>query len=386
MKCGLCLPHCPTYRLARVEAESPRGRIALMQSVAQKQIAPSPALLMHLDQCLGCGSCERVCPSSVAYGRLLRLGRESLRRPPGRAQRMMYALAARPRWLRALAFAARRAGVSRWLPGISARLLGADSSITRAARAFPAARIAQSAPLSAPAPRSRGRVGLFLGCVASAFDQDTHHAARRLLDALGFEVVIPSGQGCCGALAWHAGHADTAAALATPTRQSFVEARLDMVLVSASGCYSTLRELTFAQTAVDVREIGEFLSGQDLSSLAFRPLDATVAVHLPCSLVNAVKAGAAVTTLLSRIPGIRLVTLPEQPRCCGAAGSYFLEHPAQADALLTEKLDQTQALSPDLLVTSNIGCRLHLESGVRQRARALPVLHPITLLARQLDA
>lgn len=376
--CGLCLPACPTYRVERSEAESPRGRIALARALAQGELEADSAALAHLDHCLGCLSCERACPSGVKYGRLVDGVRELTAPPPDRLARWLYALAAKPPRIRQLATLSQWLRLPQWL----ARL-GRRRGWRWAAQIPPLPALPAYAHI--PATGTRGRVGLFLGCVASAFDRDTHAAARQLLQALGYSVVEPPQQSCCGALAQHAGHVAAAAKLAAPTRQAFEQAGVDTVLVTASGCFGTLRELTLAGTRMTVREIGEFLATDaQLPALQFAPLPRRAALHLPCSLSNRVRAAAATRALLTRIPQLELLELPEQPRCCGAGGTNFLRFPQSTDALRDERLDGVLALSAELLLTSNIGCRLHLGAGLRERAAAVPVLHPVSLLARQL--
>lgn len=376
--CGLCLPACPTYRVERSEAESPRGRIALARALAQGTLQPEPAAQAHLDHCLGCLSCERACPSGVNYGRIIDGVRELTAPPPDRLGTLLYALAARPRRIRQLAALSAGLRLPQWLARLGRRRGWRWAALIPPLPAMPT--FAHS-----PAAGTRGRIGLFLGCVASAFDRDTHAAARRLLQALGYVVVEPPQQACCGALAQHAGHVEVAAKLAAPTRQAFEAAGVDTVLVTASGCYGTLRELTLAGTRMTVREIGEFLAADtQLPALQFAPLPRRAALHLPCSLSNRVRAAAATRTLLARIPQLELLELPEQPRCCGAGGTNFLCFPQSSDALRDERLDGVQALSAEVLLTSNIGCRLHLDAGLRQRAAAVPVLHPVSLLAQQL--
>lgn len=384
--CGLCLPACPTYRVGRSEAESPRGRIALVKALAAGEMSAQPSALTPLDHCLGCLSCERVCPSGVQYGRLIDLSRRETAQPPDRLQRLVYALIARPRWIRALAQLSEVLRLPRWLgaviphgrraPGF-ARWLGQLPRLPERLR-LPEPEI--------PAPTGRGRIGLFLGCVASAFDRDTHAAARQLLAALGYAVVEPPDQGCCGALPRHAGHVSTSQPLAAATRRAFVEAAVDTVLVSASGCYGDMRDVVLADTGIAVREIGEFLAADpQWAALAFRPLALKAALHRPCSLNNTVRAAGATRTLLTHIPQLDIADLPEQPRCCGAGGSHFLRYPAIADPLRDERLDQVEAQQVDLLLTSNIGCRIHLGNGLRARGQTIEIVHPVTLLARQLE-
>lgn len=385
--CGLCLPVCPTYRVAATEAESPRGRIMLARAIATGALSSDSTGLQHLDQCLGCLSCEQACPSGVRYGEIIGRSRVLASRPPDRVQRLLYALISQPRRLRALAWIGHGLGLRHWLSPLARRVAGTGSVAARwMAQIPPQPSLAGLAASPADARGKRGQVGLFLGCVASAFDRDTLAAARRLLAALGYTIIEPASQGCCGALPQHAGHADVAAPLAAATRRAFVDAGVDTVLVSASGCHGSLRD-AFAGSGVAVREIGEFLAADPaLHELTFAPLAATAALHLPCSLSNGVRAAAATRALLARIPALRIAELPSQPRCCGAGGTHFLRYPAIADPLRDERLDQVEQLDADVLLTSNIGCRLHLGSGLRARGRIIDVMHPITLLARQLKA
>jgi glycolate oxidase iron-sulfur subunit len=366
VKCGLCVPLCPTYRVARTEAESPRGRIAFAAALVANPASVSESMVDHLDRCLACMTCERVCPSHVRYGELIVMTRDELAsRGKGRGSRALEWLVRRPALLRTFIRIAN-------LPLV---------------RTF-----AREAPKIPPLPKfapntkttTRGRVGLFIGCVASLADRDVHAAARRLLEALGYEVIVPLSQGCCGALALHDGDADVAVSTGQATRTAFAD--IETVLVSASGCFGTLRDHTFGGSDKRVREIHEFLSADpDFEKLRFVPLRKKIALHTPCTQANVARADGAVKALLARIPQLDIVALPTEPRCCGAAGDYFLRHPDTANALRNEKLDQIETIAPDLLVTSNVGCRAYLDNGLRRRADCIPVTHPIVLLAQQLE-
>lgn len=382
--CGLCLQHCPTYRLDATEAESPRGRIALARALAAGTLEPAPGLIAHLDHCLGCLSCEKVCPSKVQYDELLVRTRARLREAPARAARST------PAWLRdpirltrlARVGAALRAG--RWLPALARLLPNGWRRLAQTQPRLPAP--IRFAP-AAPRAESRGtRIGLFRGCVASVYDLDTLAAARRLLEALGHEVVEVAGTTCCGALPRHHGDIDRAAALALASRTAFEAANVNTLVVAASGCHGDLRDQAFAGSAVAVVDIHAFVAADaQVARLRFRALPQRAALHLPCSQVNTVGAIADIRALLARIPKLAVLALPEQPRCCGAAGSYFIEFPAKADALRDEKLAQATALAPDLMITTNIGCRIHFDNGLRDRASPLRIVHPLVLLAEQLE-
>jgi glycolate oxidase iron-sulfur subunit len=383
VKCGLCLPHCPTYRLAATEAESPRGRIAFAQALAQGQLEPSSSVLAHLDNCLACMACERVCPSQVKYGELIATTRAWLR--GGRKSGALGWLVSHPRLLGALLRAVNLPGVRSVARSRAMRTLLRPFGLDRALAELPRLPRVQVPASRAPA-RARGRVGLFLGCVAASVDRDVHAAATALLNALGYEVAAPNGQGCCGALALHDGDAERVDRLASALRAAFSDSGVDTVLVSASGCFGTLRDHVFAHSGVRVREIHEFLDADArIGELEFRALPERIAVHTPCTQRNVARADGAVARLLARIPQLRIDALPATPGCCGAAGDHFLRNSEIADALRAQTLDAMPPSRPNRLVTSNVGCRIFLDNGLRQRESEIVVVHPLVLLAQQLE-
>ncbi len=227
---------------------------------------------------------------------------------------------------------------------------------------------------------------MFPGCIASVFDRDTLASGRYLLTALGYQVIVPDQVVCCGALALHAGEREQATRIGQGTREALQACNAPTVLVSASGCLGSLRDHTMRGTGLEVADILGFLAADPhWNDLRLRPLKQRAALHLPCTQMNVGSGSGPVSKLLARIPGLELLHLPDQPGCCGAAGSYFIEQPERADRLRNEKLDQVALQSPDLLLTTNIGCRIFLGNGLRQRDSTIPVLHPLTLLARQLE-
>ncbi|MGH8174579.1 MAG: (Fe-S)-binding protein, partial [Rhodanobacteraceae bacterium] len=339
----------------------------------------------HLDQCLTCLSCQKVCPSEVRYEEIITRSRADLagRRPaPGILQRLV-GDSGRLVFLARIGAAIR---AQRWLPPL-ARWLPRHSRWRALAEEVPNLPVDGALRVCAkPRTATRGRVVLFRGCVASVYDRDTHTAARVLLEALGYEVAIPPGTPCCGALARHSGDTGKADRQARDAGAVLQTGRGDTVLVSASGCFGDVRDHVLAGTAAKAQDIHAFLARDDaFADLHFRPLAKRAALHLPCTQVNVVGEIASIRALLARIPKLDVLDLPEQPRCCGAAGNYFIEHPEIAGRLRAEKLDQAQTLAPDLLLTTNIGCRIHLGNGLRQRNAAIPVRHPLALLAEQLD-
>jgi len=388
VKCGLCLPHCPTYNKTQNENESPRGRIALIQAWAGKHLETSKKLVEHIDNCLLCRSCERVCPAVVPYGRLINDFREQIKgerdttlsvsllkrvshnKTAGRLAQsglkfyQTTALQKTARFLR-LPELLRLDKIDRLLPDYH------DS--TPLAPHYPAT------------AEARGNVGLFIGCMGSLLDHETVNAAIKVLTAAGFNVSIPEQQTCCGALDLHDGDNETSRQLAATNCSAFADKNLDAIVTIASGCGSQMQEYQQADFAGKVVDISQFLikSGCNLSD-QLQPLAASVCLHTPCSLKNVMREEQGAVKLLQQIPEIKMTSLPASIQCCGSAGSYMLDHPQMAQALLSDLLGVALKDQPEYLVSSNIGCALHISAGLRERGIALEVLHPVTLIARQL--
>ena len=222
---------------------------------------------------------------------------------------------------------------------------------------------------------------LFVGCVARTTQPGALAAAQRLLTRVGLEVRVPPSQACCGALHRHNGFPRQADQLLA--RNAAVLADRPLVGI-ASACVAELRTHT---ALADAHEICRFLGSLEWpEDLHLRPLRNRVAVHEPCSQRNVLRDPTAGYDLLQRIPGISLVGLEDNAYCCGAAGSYLLQQPKAAQALLAPKVQAIQALGTEILVTTNTGCALHLAAGAREAGLSLEVLHPVELIVRQLDS
>lgn len=391
VKCGLCLPHCPTYGETQNEADSPRGRIMLMQGLASGMIEHSDSLQSHLDGCLSCRSCERVCPAKVPYGELIDAGRAMLSTQYTAPPRLT-------RWLAPWMTSATLRRIAHVLLAVYQRsglqALIAASGVQRLRRI---GRWISLIPPPAPAikigawraPRRHESVQLFNGCVGEITDTATLDAIKCLLDRCGFDVVSPEKQNCCGALHQHAGLQPRTRELVRENIAAFAGAA--PILYAASGCGATLKEYGLladgigdaAAFAKRVRDPHRFLLDHWPAGVALEPLNAKVAVHLPCTQRNVTGDGDAVSALLRKIPGTQIEALDLQHNCCGAAGTYFVSQPDMADRLLAHKLDALAAAKPDVLVSSNIGCTLHIAAGLRRRGIKVPVLHPLVLLAQQ---
>ena len=233
-------------------------------------------------------------------------------------------------------------------------------------------------------------MALFLGCFADFADRPTLNAAVQVLTRLGYGVHIPSRQTCCGALHLHQGDRDIARHLAEHNAAAFNGLQIDAVINTASACGATLVEYPrndFAPLQAPVHDINTFLAELPWpAELNPAPLAKKVAIHDPCSLGNVLHQAKAPYQLLARIPQLEIVALPDNRSCCGAAGSYMLTQPDIADRLRDDKIAALRTLEADMVVTSNPGCALHLRAGIKASGLNLPLMHPIELLAKQLDA
>ena len=388
VKCGLCLPHCPTYQQTLDENESPRGRIALIQGLASGQLEATPTLQKHLDQCLLCRACEKACPAFVPYGDLMDRYRAQLTTPERKPHRKLQALLSNKTQLRRLATLLKfykRSGIS-WLLRVSGLLK--LTGLARFDALLPSMKRVKFAINNEPVGEKE--VSLFIGCMGTLLDEQTVAAAKQLLTRLGFNVVTPEQQNCCGAIALHDGEREVASRLAEQNRLAF--AGQQTVVTLASGCGATLRDYqaSFPESAVEedfsekVTDISHFLLKNWPEESPLKPFPKSVFIQIPCSLKNVMKQAAAVEPLLAKIPKLILHKEFESQQCCGAAGRYLLDHPKMANQLAEPLIDQIERLEPDYLVSSNIGCAMHLRAAIVARGLKTEVVHPIVLLEKAL--
>src|SRR5690348_4487965 len=286
VKCGLCLPHCPTYALERSETESPRGRIALAAAAISNVVPAGVDLKLHLDHCLACMACERVCPVPVRYGELLVQARAALP-SAGRRPRLLLGVLSRPRLLRVMAGLMRTSFARFWTPPLARALLPKDSALRAAVGLLPVLpRRSKAQSKASNSTANRGTVTLFGGCVQGVFERDAQDAAQKLLRAAGFTVARIGGI-CCGALAAHTGDAARAQELMARVRDAFSDSGAQTLLTATPGCLGTLRA-ALPDTRVD-EALGFIAAHAD--GLKLDPLDARVALHLPCTQVNVARNG-----------------------------------------------------------------------------------------------
>lgn len=399
--CGLCLPHCPTYRKKREETAAPRGRISLMRAMVNGDLELTDRLESHLSLCLACRACEAACPSNVRYGELIDGARAVIHanKHIGLKEKLirryaMDGLIAKPKRLMALGKALRayqNTGLQ-WLVRTThlLKLIGLDSAEKQLPYIPEVKSLAGYYPSGG---RRRGRIGLFTGCIASITDRDTLEGAIQILTALDYEVVVPEGQNCCGAMHQHTGEPDKASELASNNIDVFLKGKYDYIIHAATGCGVQLKEYAqhLPQSAGaklfsdQVFEIVEFIARDDrLKQLTFNALPKTVAIHEPCSARNVLKVSTAPAEVLGLIPDLMIEFLDGNQYCCGAAGVYHLTQPEMSASLLADKVEAVEAQQPDYLVSTNIGCAMQLGSGVRHLEKRPVIMHPIALLAQQL--
>jgi glycolate oxidase iron-sulfur subunit len=382
--CGFCLPTCPTYQLWGQEMDSPRGRIQLMKlGLAGEPL--TGATVNHIDRCLGCMACVTSCPSGVRYDALITAKRAEVETVHPRTWReralrtLIFRLFPYPRRLRALRGPLRLAQHT-GLDRLAGRLRAAPSL---AAMATLAPRLGRRSRLPARIPARgprRAVVGMLTGCVQREFFPQVNAATARVLAAEGCDVVIPSAQGCCGALSLHSGRRDEAVRFARRTAATFARAGVDMVVVNAAGCGSAMKEYEeLGVTGPPVRDLSEFLV--ELGPVATRhPVPATVAYHDACHLAHAQRIRTEPRQLLAAIPELALREISDGEICCGSAGVYNLLQPGAARELGDRKAAQVAATGAELLVSANPGCAMQIAAALRRAGQPLPVAHVAELL------
>lgn len=391
--CGFCLPACPTYALLGDEMDSPRGRIVLMKEVLEGNLDLLDAA-PHLDRCLGCQGCVTACPSGVPYGELITAFRGW---SEGQRQRSAFDKAKRYAILKALpapklfSVAVRVGQYAKPLaPMLPAALRGPLDLLPEHVPAM------QPSADFTPAKGQRlGRVAFLAGCAQQALAPNFNAATLRVLARNGIEVVIPEGQGCCGAAALHTGAREEALKLVRNNLNAFNPDEYDAILSNAAGCGAGLKEYpmvlhglpdeaqakAFAAKVKDISEyLNELLQAGELQPImpASRPLK--IAYHDACHLAHAQKIKAAPRQLLKAIPGVQLVEIPEGDLCCGSAGTYNLEQPELANQLGERKAKNILITTPDLIASGNIGCHTQIQSHVRRQGSSIPVMHTIEVL------
>ena len=404
--CGFCLQVCPTYLETGLEAESPRGRIALMKAVEEGRAEISESIVGHWDMCLQCRACEVVCPSGVPYGRLMEATRANVESVFKRGFKQRRARNAGfkgvlPNTKRlnriggllrfyqksGLQTLARKTGAVRlapggslekYLPKLSDRFFVASGQVVR------------------PKGKVRARVSLLGGCVMRLTHAPTLEAVTRVLARNGVEVYVPEAQGCCGALNAHAGERDTARAMARRNIDAFLEVESDAIIVASAGCGSTMKEYDellandpeyagkAAEVAERTKDIHEFLADLPFEpphgNLATNGKDLKVTYQDSCHLGHAQGITAPPRQLLNAIPGVEFVEMDESLICCGSAGTYSLIEQEMSLRLGRRKTEHIMASGADVVATANPGCVIQMEQALARAGGGAKVRYVIDLL------
>jgi Fe-S oxidoreductase len=396
--CGLCLNQCPTYRVTRLETESPRGRIHLVKAAADGRIELNDRFKEHLQLCLLCRACESACPSGVQYGRIAETAREHIGPPGSPIVKTLLKLifthllpyAERLKLLFTLLRLYQRSGLQqltrKFMPE-KARSMDAMLPAIPARFFKPAATV-----LPSIGPR-RARVAMLNGCIMPLLFGDVNEATVRVLRRSGCEVVFPEAQLCCGALNIHNGETVAAKAMARRNIDAFLDSGVEAIVVNAAGCGAAMNEYDFLlrddpaysekakRFIALVKDAGEFLAALGLVG-ELKPIDLTVTYQDPCHLAHGQKIRRQPRELLQAIPGLKLIEMEGSDRCCGSAGIYNLTHAGMSQQLLNEKMQAVGAAHVEAIVAPNPGCMLQLRYGALRYGPNLPVYHLIDLLDR----
>ena len=400
--CGLCLNACPTYRQLGVEMDSPRGRIYQMVQVSQG--APiTDAYREHMDLCLACRACETACPSGVEYGKLIEAARTEIESQTERSwltkavRRFIFHRLLRSPALMTIAgsglYLYQVSGMQKLLrlSGIF-KLMGTLGRLEQlsppAEVPFFFGKIGKTFPAEG---ERRYRVAFMAGCIANVSFSGLNEATVRVLQKNGCEVVIPAGQGCCGALHVHSGVRDEARELARINIDAVLPGNFDAIISNAAGCGSTLKEYNelldhdpayagkAQQFVSKMKDVNEFLAGIDLRPPTHK-LQKTVTYQDSCHLLHGQKIKTAPRKLLAQVPGLELREMHGADICCGSAGIYNVVENQMAMQILDEKMTNVNRTEADWIVTANPGCMLQLEAGARLHGRNQRVLHVVEVL------
>ncbi len=386
--CGFCLPTCPTYQELESEMDSPRGRILLMKSVLEGEISADEAA-PYVDRCLGCLACVTHCPSGVPYGDLISSyrshTRESSRSMPKLRDvmiRQTLPYVNRFRWAVRLG----KVGVAMraFMPKALQPMLDLVPSDLPPQKDLPE---------FTPAVGKRvGRVALLAGCAQQVLAPDINHSAIRVLARNGIEVVVPRGQGCCGALSWHTGRGHEAADFAKRLIDS-IPSDVDCFITTAAGCGSAIHEYPLVlagdakleqarELAKKSVDISVYLNQLQLEAIPALAAPKRVAYHDACHLAHAQGVRSEPRQLLSRVPGLEVVELSDCDTCCGSAGTYNIEQPEIAKKLGERKARNVVETGASAVVSGNIGCLVQIEKHLQSLTNRVAVLHTVQVIDR----
>lgn len=386
VKCGLCSAVCPSYQVTKQEPFSPRGRLAVMHALAEDQLEHQE-IPPALDACLGCRSCEAMCPAQVPYGPIFDVAQNILSRPPqsllAKLQfsgiKALVKLAQHRLWHYPLY------QMLRWTAKLQP-LLRLDKTQYRLPKL---GKYRKTEAITGATKKNHGRVLILTGCISRVFEREALADAITLLSKLGYQVTVPQQGHCCGAIALHQGDAKAAQRAATAVTEMVQPLDYDHITMLSSGCLSTLKEYAKHPLLAELPESTRTLLQPKLIDLfelleqafteqawTFNAYPGDLTLHVPCSYRNNIGKVDTIAKLLARVPELKLHHVPTTSSCCGAAGTYFLRHQDTAEQLKQPIVDTFSATKSKKLLTCNVGCALHLQNS----EIAHNISHPITVL------
>lgn len=387
--CGFCTATCPTYQVLGDELDSPRGRIYLIKDMLENNRIPDAKTVKHIDRCLSCLACMTTCPSGVHYMHLIDHARayvnEHYQRPwHDRALRWILSqVIPYPTRFRVAMLAAKMARpFARLIPDARLRAM-----VSMAPKHIPPVSRNDDPQTFRAVGKKTKRVALMTGCAQRALNTDINDATIRVLQRFGCDVVIPEGQGCCGALTHHMGQTENSHASAAANIKSWMTevkgAGLDAIVINTSGCGTTVkdyghmfRDTPLAADAAIIsglaKDISEVLIDLDIPQVEQK--DLVVAYHAACSLQHGQKIKDHPKTLLKRT-GFQVAEPRDPHLCCGSAGTYNLLQPEISGQLKLRKVKTLEAVRPDIISAGNIGCMMQIGSGTE-----VPVVHTVELI------
>jgi len=411
MRCGFCLPSCPTYiESGQKESHSPRGRIALMKAVTDGLIEPDEDVERTLELCLGCRACEPVCPSGVKYGHLLEEARDIIAQHkkhslPARAvrkvvfkelfphqKRMRLAVGLLGLYQRTgLQVVARKAGIMKLIPNNL-------SAMEKVLPKVPTMKQMKSRPDYLPPLKEKvKKVAFFSGCLMDTMFLETNNATMKLLQLAGCEIVIPKDQACCGALHGHSGEKSIAKDMAKKNIEAFENLGVDYIITNAGGCGGFLidydhllkddpnwknRALAFKNKLKDISEILVEVEFHNKVKLSLP--EQIITYQDSCHLRNVMKTASAPRTLLKSIQNVYYHEMKDADRCCGSAGIYNIVESEMSMQILDYKMKQVTKTQATTIVTANPGCLLQMKLGVdrENQSEHVEVVHIVDLLLK----
>jgi glycolate oxidase iron-sulfur subunit len=408
MHCGMCLTVCPTYELTKLERSSPRGRIRMIKSVARGEMQMSPLFADEMEFCLDCQACETACPAGVKYGIMVEAARSESdnkyyaskvkRRIKFFIFRNILAKQSILRFISRILYVYQNWGIQKFLHKsglmklLAPKLAEIDKLSPEVSKKFSYQLIP---PVVSPKEKPTYRVAFLRGCLMDVMFAEINADTVEVLKACSCEIITPGGQVCCGSLHAHNGDIETAKKLARKNIDIFLQHEYTYLISNSAGCGAFMKDYGHllsedknysdraAAFSAKVKDITEFIAEIN-PSLNFTTKEETVTYHDACHLAHTQKITSEPRQVLKKIPGLKLVALPESAWCCGSAGIYNITRYNDSMKILERKINNIQSTGAKTVLTGNPGCIQQIKYGAQKIKLDIEVLHPVTLLKRRI--